>query len=73
LLDGGTFDGIKGEPLGPIRSDWWNPKWLSVTEDTTGYVKCLDLAPRCGGDVGQVISWCHDDARRGVLATSFTA
>lgn len=73
LLDGGTFDGISSRPTGPIRSDWWHPKWLPVTEDTTGYVKCLDLAPSSGGDVGQVIFWCHDDAGRGVLATSFTA
>src|SRR5262249_22577796 len=48
LLDGGTFDRIKGRPTGPIRSDWWHPMWLPLTEDTTGYVKCLDLAPRRG-------------------------
>lgn len=70
LLDGGTFKGIKGEPQGPVRSDWWHPKWLPLTEDHSGYMRCLDLAPKSRGMVGQVIFWCHDSPERGVLATS---
>jgi cell wall assembly regulator SMI1 len=70
LLDGGTFAGIRGEPRGPIRSDWWNPRWLPLTEDHSGYMRCLDLAPKSRGHVGQVIFWCHDSPERGVLARS---
>jgi cell wall assembly regulator SMI1 len=72
LLDGGSFAGISSRPSVLIRSDWWHPKWLTLTEDSTGYVKCLDLAPQRTGQVGQVIFWCHDDAGRGVLAWSFS-
>jgi uncharacterized protein (TIGR02996 family) len=70
LLDGGTFAKIKGQPRGPIRSDWWHPKWLPLTEDHSGHMRCLDLAPKGRGRVGQVIYWCHDDPSRGVLANS---
>src|SRR5262249_52368375 len=72
LLDDGAFDGIRSEPRGPIRADWWHPAWVPVTDDTTGYMKCLDLAPTSLEAVGQVISWCHDDATRTVRAKSFT-
>lgn len=70
LLDGGTFKGIRGEPRGPIRSDWWHPGWLPLTDDHSGYMKCLDLAPKSRGQAGQVIFWCHDSPERGVLAKS---
>jgi cell wall assembly regulator SMI1 len=72
LLEGGFFAGISGRPRGPIRSDWWHPRWVPVTDDHSGYMKCLDLAPGAGGQVGQVIYWCHDDSSRGLLAPSFT-
>jgi cell wall assembly regulator SMI1 len=70
LIDGGTFRGIKGQPRGPVRTDWWHPKWLPLTADDSGYMKCLDLAPKSRGSVGQVIFWCHDSPERGVLAKS---
>ena len=33
-------------------------------------MRCLDLAPKSRGHVGQVIFWCHDSPQRGVLAKS---
>jgi cell wall assembly regulator SMI1 len=72
LLDDGTFADIEGEPHGPIRSDWWHPKWLPLTDDHSGYMKCLDLAAQRRGHTGQVIFWCHDSAERGILAKSLT-
>ncbi|MDQ2686951.1 MAG: SMI1/KNR4 family protein, partial [Armatimonadota bacterium] len=36
LLDGGDFEGIESEPSGPIRSDWWNPRWIPLTYDGCG-------------------------------------
>jgi cell wall assembly regulator SMI1 len=69
----GEFAGISSSPRGPIRSDWWHPKWLPVTEyGGGGDYHCLDLAPKSRGKVGQVIYWLHDDAARGVVAKSFT-
>src|SRR5262245_54196686 len=69
----GEFAGISGSPRGPIRSDWWHPKWLPVTKHGGGGdLRCLDLAPKSRGKVGQVITWYHDDAFRGVVAKSFT-
>jgi cell wall assembly regulator SMI1 len=69
----GDFAGISSSPRGPIRSDWWHPKWLPVTKwGGGGDLRCLDLAPKSRGKVGQVISWYHDDPARGVLAKSFT-
>jgi cell wall assembly regulator SMI1 len=69
----GEFSEVSSSPRGPIRSDWWHPKWLPVTKyGGGGDYHCLDLAPKSRGKVGQVIFWLHDDAARGVLAKSFT-
>jgi cell wall assembly regulator SMI1 len=69
LLDDGSFP-HPGLPRGPVRADWWHPHWLPLTEDQSGYMKCLDLAPAAGGRVGQVLWWCHDDPSRGVAAAT---
>jgi cell wall assembly regulator SMI1 len=71
LLEEGAF-GHPGQPRGPIRPDWWHPKWVPLTADRLGYMNCLDLAPAEGGRVGQVIYWCHDDPSRGVVAPELT-
>jgi len=73
LLGDGTFAGTESAPVGPIRSDWWNPAWVPFTYDGSGNHLCLDLAPAEGGHVGQVISFWHDEATREVEAPSFTA
>jgi cell wall assembly regulator SMI1 len=67
LLEEGAFRRA-GQPRGPIRPDWWHPQWVPLTTDPFGYMKCLDLAPARGGQVGQVIYWCNDDPGRGVVA-----
>jgi cell wall assembly regulator SMI1 len=61
-----------GMPRGPIRPDWWHWRWIPLTTDPFGYMKCLDLAPADGGQVGQVIAWCHDDPYRAVVAVGLT-
>jgi cell wall assembly regulator SMI1 len=71
LLEEGAFR-RPGQPRGPIRPDWWHPRWVPLTTDHFGYMKCLDLAPANGGRVGQVIYWCHDDPSRGVVALGLT-
>jgi cell wall assembly regulator SMI1 len=72
LVDDGTFADLQSEPEGPIRTEWWHPKWIPLTADGGGNHRCLDLAPRRGGRMGQIISWWHDDAGRIVMARSFT-
>lgn len=71
LLDSGDFDGIASEPDGPIRSDWWNPKWIPLTYSGSGDHHCLDLSPAAGGTTGQIIVMWHDDPRRPLIAASF--
>jgi cell wall assembly regulator SMI1 len=72
LLDDEVFK-HPGLPRGPVRPVWWDPCWLPLTENHSGYMKCLDLAPTAGGRVGQILWWCHDDPSRGVAALSFGA
>lgn len=69
----GEFSEVSGSPVGPVRSNWWHPKWLPVTlHGGGGDYHCLDLAPKSRGKVGQVIRWYHDNAYRGVVGKTFT-
>ena len=61
----------RSTPVGPIRADWWHPKWVPLTENESGDFVCLDLAPAAGGRVGQVIDWWHEQGATRVLAGSF--
>jgi cell wall assembly regulator SMI1 len=72
LHDCGDFDGARGRPAGPIREDWWHPRWIPLTANAAGdHPVCVDLAPAAGGRRGQVISWWHDDPNRRLLGRSF--
>jgi len=62
---------VKGEPHGPVRDDWWNPKWIPFAYDGAGDFYCVDLDPPSEGTVGQVISYWHVDEERERLAQSF--
>ena len=73
LLDSGTFAEMKGAPMGPIKTDWWNARWIPLTYDGSGNHDCLDLDPAEDGHVGQMISFWHDEAGRLLEAPSFTA
>jgi cell wall assembly regulator SMI1 len=69
----GTFDGLRSWPEGPVKPDWWNPRWIPVTRTWGGDYDCVDLDPAAGGASGQVIKMYHDDLSRVVLAPSFEA
>jgi cell wall assembly regulator SMI1 len=71
LLDAGEFKKRKGNPDAGIRSDWWNPNWISFANDGGGDSLCIDLAPARGGAVGQVILHRHDDPSRSKIAGNF--
>lgn len=75
MLDEKTFED-DGVPYGSMpdkefKNDWWNPKWIPVTYDGSGNYYFLDLDPADGGTYGQVITMCHDDSRRTLVANSF--
>jgi cell wall assembly regulator SMI1 len=72
LVNDGTFSQWRSKPKGPIRTEWWHPAWIPLTSNHCGDVYCLDLVPRRGGRVGQIIHWAHDSAERGIEARGFT-
>jgi cell wall assembly regulator SMI1 len=71
LLDNGTIDNTPEETNGQVVGDWWNAEWIPFADSGMGYDRSLDLHPGPRGSVGQVITVCHDDPRRPVLASSF--
>jgi cell wall assembly regulator SMI1 len=73
VLLSGEFDSLRGAPRGPVRPDWWNPRWVPVAGNASGDAICLDLDPPPGGAVGQVIEFLHDEKDRTVLAPSLDA
>lgn len=66
FLDEGGFR--EPSPRGPIRRDWWNPRWLPVTWDGGGDHLCIDLDPAPGGVPGQVIYFSHEEGPLEVVA-----
>ncbi len=73
MLEGGEFEGLSGEPNGPIKAEWWNPRWVPLTSNGGGDHHCLDLDPAEGGQVGQIMEFWHDWEVRTRIAPSFTA
>ena len=61
----------RSAPVGPIRNDHWNTRWVPLTENDCGDFICLDLAPAKGGRRGQVIEWWARGGAQRVLANSF--
>lgn len=71
LVDTGKFNDASGKPIGSVRAEWYNLKWIPLTYNGAGDFQCLDLAPPPGGDVGQIITFWHMDGKREKLAPSF--
>lgn len=67
MVEKGAFS-QKSEPIGPIKADWWNTKWIPVTANLGGDYICVDLDPGPGGTKGQVIAWWHEKGASEVLA-----
>jgi cell wall assembly regulator SMI1 len=74
MLQDGYFNdsGFRSRPKGPIKTHWWNPKWIPITYNESGDHVCVDLDPAKGGRIGQVIDWWHERGATSVLADSFT-
>jgi cell wall assembly regulator SMI1 len=71
LVDAGKFTNVASKPIGPVKADWWNIKWIPITYNGAGDLYCLDLDPAPGGEVGQIISFWHMDEKRERLASNF--
>jgi cell wall assembly regulator SMI1 len=70
LVQSGTFNEMSGSPVGPIKSIWWNVKWIPFTANS-GNHDCVDMDPAESGSVGQVIEFSHEAGPQKVAASSF--
>jgi cell wall assembly regulator SMI1 len=73
LVASGAFAENRGRPVGPVRPDWYNLKWIPVAYNGAGDFHCVDLDPPPRGKAGQIVSFWHVDDKRERLATSFRA
>lgn len=71
LLESGEFFEEKSTPKGPIKTDWWNIKWIPLWGNRGGDHCCLDLDPPPEGQLGQMITMWHEIGAEEVLAPSF--
>lgn len=72
----GTFDPtfdftVQADP--EVAQVEWAPSWIPVAHDAGGSLLCIDLSPRDGGTLGQVITYYSDAPQRRVVADSFVA
>lgn len=71
LLEAGEFLEFESEPKGPIKTDWWNIKWIPLLGNRGGDHCCLDLDPPPDGQLGQIITMWHDIGAEEIIAPSF--
>lgn len=55
----------------PVRPLWWSAKWIPLVASGGGDFQCLDLDPAPSGQMGQILSFGHDEGERPLLANSF--
>ena len=72
LLDKGALT-AKAVAVGPVRSVWWDPGWLPVGSSGSGDFQCVDLNPERDGEIGQIVTFFHMDAKRERVAESLPA
>jgi cell wall assembly regulator SMI1 len=63
-------DFVRENPSGPMKADYWNPRWVPLMKDEESNYTCIDLDPAQGGFVGQVIDCTRYEGNR-VLAQSW--
>ncbi len=49
-----------GEQKGPIKTNYWNARWIPFTENGCGDNIFIDLDPPKEGTRGQVVDWWHE-------------
>ncbi len=73
LVASGTFAESQARPVGAVKADWYNLKWIPVAYNGAGDLRCVDLDPPSRGKAGQIVSFWHTDDKRERLAPSFQA
>jgi cell wall assembly regulator SMI1 len=58
---------------GPIRAQFWNPRWVPIGRTTSADTILMDLDPPAGGLAGQVIHLTHEMSELHFVAPSFQA
>lgn len=55
--------GSRSIPTGPVRPDWWNPRWIPIAFFPQGNCYFVDLDPAPGGQIGQIVFYDCGDPR----------
>ena len=71
LLEDGDFHDAKPKAGAGVKNEWYNPKWIPISNDGGGNSHCIDMDPGAGGHTGQIIQWWHDMGDRVVVAKSY--
>jgi cell wall assembly regulator SMI1 len=58
-------------PKGPIKTVFWNVRWIPFMDTGAADFFCLDLDPAPGGVLGQIIEYGHDFGPERLIASSF--
>lgn len=64
-------EGMFSEPMGPIKSSWYDRAWIPFTDNCQGDHHCMDFSPEEGGEVGQIIFWWHEKGATEIVAYTF--
>lgn len=72
-LKNGYFEGpdFVSNPEQGIKSNWFNNKWIPVSDNQNGDYTYVDLDPAEDGQVGQVIGFTRDEGATKILAKKF--
>ena len=73
LLESGGFQDNQADSDGSVKPMWWNPRWIPLAYNGAGDLVCLDMDPPEGYPKGRLITFWHVDARRQILAVSWSA
>ena len=63
-------DGEFGEQTGPIKRNYWNMRWIPITDNGCGDNIIIDLDPPEEGTLGQIVDWGHEGGVTTFQATS---
>lgn len=47
-----------------VRPIWWSARWIPFMQNGGGDYLCVDMDPARGGNVGQVVTYYHDESFR---------
>ena len=72
MREQGAFHHATATSIGPVRPVWWSDKWIPFGYNGTGDLRCIDLDPMDGAQVGQIVAYWHNRPEREWLAGSLS-